>query len=137
CAAHLLGEGGVKWPAEHAICERFITHPTTPVHGMTGRNGRHYVWYPIGHQVLFVPAVALGEMLDARFPEPAQRFLDERGPLFGPFFWSRFVASFVSPLFAAGSIVLLLGIALRLGANRREALLAVACATLTTQFLPG
>ncbi len=84
-----------------------------------------------------MPAVAAGELLDRWFPSPAKRFAAERGPLFGGFFWSRFVASFLSPFCAAGSVALLLWIARALGAAPMDALIATGACVVATQFWPG
>lgn len=130
----LLADGSPTWSAEHAIADWISERK---LFGRTGVDGKQYVWFPIGHQALLVPCVAIGDWLQRRLPEPERRFHAERGELFGEFFWSRFVASFVSPLAAAGSLVLLALLARRLGASPRDALLATGIATLCTQFWPG
>jgi hypothetical protein len=108
-------------------------------YGRTGPDGRQYVWFPIGHQALLVPCVLLGELLADAFPQAEANYL-ERAPTlpeFREFYWTRVLVSFVSPLFAAGSIVVLLLLARELGASPRQSLFVVAFATLATQFLPG
>jgi hypothetical protein len=136
--AQLLADGAPTWPAEQAIVDRFVTDPDLPRYGRVGRDGRSYVWFPIGHQALMVPGIALAGQLDAAFPAVEARFRAQRNdPLFGEFFWDRFVLSFLSPLFAAGSVVCLLVLCLALGASLGPALLATAVAVLCTQFWPG
>ncbi|MEM7200699.1 MAG: glycosyltransferase family 39 protein [Planctomycetota bacterium] len=131
-----LGPKAPTWPAEHAVAH-LISKADEPMYGRTGRNGRHYIWFPIGHQALLVPAVALGEQLATWWPEAEQAFVAQRGPLFGAHFWSQFCASFVSPLAAAGAVIMLLVLARSLGASPGAALLAVASAVFCTQFWPG
>ncbi|MBK8980404.1 MAG: hypothetical protein IPM29_31265 [Planctomycetes bacterium] len=105
-----------------------------PRFGRVGRDGRGYTWFPIGHQALFVPAVAADGWLTRQWPEPAARHLAALGPGFGVLFWGKFVASFLSPLCAAGSFVLLAWIAARLGASSRRALVAAALGVFCTQL---
>lgn len=107
--------------------------------GLVGRNGRAYVWFPIGHQALMVPAVALGEWCARVFPAAEARLFEQKNgdELFGRFFWSRFFVSWLPIPFAAGSVVLVFLLARALGASARAALITAAFATLTTALWPG
>lgn len=134
---HLLERDAEHWDAEAAIVGE-ITSAGLPRYGRMGRDGKGYVWFPIGHQALMVPGVALAQILDGIWPEVEPRFRAAKDdPLFGEFFWERFVLSFLSPLFAAASVVCLVVLCLALGAPPRAALLATAVAVLCTQFWPG
>jgi hypothetical protein len=97
------------------------------------------VWFPIGHQALFVPCVAFGDACLQRWPQLEQRSTaaSARGPLLGAQFWPQFFASFLSPLAAAASVLVLIALCRRLGASPREAIGIVVVATLCTQFWPG
>lgn len=135
---HLLDEGETVWPAEQAIVGSFIEDPTLPRYGRMGVDGKGYVWFPIGHQALLVPAMALAAWCDSAWPDVEERFRAlKNDPLRGQFFWERFFGSFLSPLAAAGSVVGLLVLVLALGARPRDALLAVGVTALCTQFWPG
>ena len=126
------------WPAEQAIVDGYIRDPNLPRYGRIGLDGRGYVWFPIGHQALMVPGIALAQALDRAFPEVEKRFRETKNdPLRGQFFWERLVLSFLSPLFAAGSLIALILLCLGLGAPPRAALIASATATFATQFWPG
>jgi hypothetical protein len=110
-----------------------------PDFGMAGRNGRAYVWFPIGHQLLMVPCVAAGEALARAMPAPERHLFELKGGSeeFGRFFWSRLLVSFLPVPFAAGSVLLVFLLALRLQCTARGALLVAGVATLCTQFWPG
>jgi hypothetical protein len=132
----LLADGAPTWPAEHLVAS-LISDPALPRYGRTGVDGKHYVWFPLGYQALLVPCVAIGDVLARIWPAPERAYLAERGPVRGDLFWAGLVASFLSPLAAAGIVVVLLLLARTLGATPREALGVVAVAALSTQFLPG
>jgi hypothetical protein len=134
---HLLADGETTWPAEQAIVG-LIEDPTLPRYGRMGIDQRAYIWFPIGHQALFVPAIAIAGVIDSLWPDGEQRFRAAKNdPVFGQFFWSRFVASLVSPLAAAGTAIALLILALSLGARPRDAVLATIVTCMCTQFWPG
>jgi len=101
--------------------------------GRTGVDGRAYSCFSIGHQLLMLPCVALGEQLARWFPAPEVALAAARPPLLGEFFWTRFLVSFLPVVAAAGTVVVLLVLAHVLGATRREALLVAGVATLCTQ----
>ena len=105
--------------------------------GLTGRNGKRYIQYSIGHQAIMVPCIWVGEWLTSIWPEPAAAFLAEGGGVRGHYYWAQVLISFLSPLAGAASIVVLLLLSRALGAGARDSLLAVGAATLCTQFLPG
>jgi hypothetical protein len=136
----LRGDPGLEverpdsWPAERVIAGLIARGPDF---GMTGRNGKQYVWYPIGHQALLVPCVALGEVAGRLWPRPAQALLLRNGDVFGDLFWAQFFASFVPALAAAGSALFLFLIARTLGCTPRESGLVLLASTLCTQFWPG
>ncbi|MFO1053344.1 MAG: glycosyltransferase family 39 protein [Planctomycetota bacterium] len=136
--SELLRDGEPTWPAEQAIVRYYIEDPKLPRYGRRGIDGKDYVWFPIGHQALFVPAMALAALCDRLWPDVEQRYrAQHQDPLFHWFFWERFFASFLSPLAGAGTVVSLLILLLSLGSRPRDALIAVAVATLCTQFWPG
>ena len=129
-ALYLRGDSGLSVesmdvsPAEAELV-RFIS--STDQYGMVGRNGKTYVWFPIGHVYLMVPCVALGEVLADVFPEP-ERLLesksdDRMGLVWGQFFWTRLLISFLSPAFAAGSAVVVFLLARTLSLSRSHALM--------------
>lgn len=120
---------GERYVANRVIDQRWL--------GQAGRGGKAYVCLSLGHQLLMVPCIALGERLSEVWPEPEAELRRTRPPLFSEFFWSRFLISFLSPIAAAGAVLVMLGLALSLGASRREALLVTAVATLCTQFWPA
>ena len=126
----LQTEGADTWEAE-----RFIAG--SGQFGMRGANGKYYVWFPIGHQLLLVPCVALGDLLAGWFPEAEADYVERKGAVLGEFYWARFIASFLPAGFAAGSALMLLLICLSLGTSMCEALSITAIATLCTQFWPG
>ena len=133
----LLRDGEETWPAEQAIV-RLIEDPKLPRYGRRGIDGKDYVWFPIGHQALLVPAMALAQWCDQTWPEVEGRYRAGRNDeVFGQFFWERFFGSFLSPLAGAGTVIGLLLLALALGTQPRDALIAVGVATLCTQFWPG
>lgn len=141
-ALYLRGDSGLDAeapdasPAEKALVD-YIT--TTGQYGMVGRNGKHYVWFPIGHLYLMLPSVAAGELLAKLFPQP-ERILeseDRKGPVWGQFFWIRLLISLTAPAFAAGSAVLLFLLARTLALSTALALLVLMVTTLCTQFWPG
>lgn len=124
------------WALEHYLAG-IINDPNNPTYGRKGVGDRAYVWFPIGHQALFVPCVALGDAVEEVWPEPARASERALGEVFGVQFWPQFFASFLSPLAGAGMFVVLLLLACTLGASRRDALIATFVATICTQFWPG
>jgi hypothetical protein len=131
----LMAEGPDTWRAERAIAG---PEPGIPVFGKTGTNGKLYVWFPIGHQLLMVPCVALGELFDRWFPEVQADYEQRiRNELFNQFYWSRFFVSFLPALAAAGSTVMLLLLARALGCTMRSSLIIAAVVSLCTQMWPA
>jgi hypothetical protein len=136
--AEQLTEDVPTWPAEQAIVDGYIRDPNLPRYGRIGLDGRGYVWFPIGHQALMVPGIALAQVLDRTFPDVERRFRAQKDdPIRGQFFWERFVLSFLSPLCAAASLIALVLLCLGLGAPPSAALIASMTATFATQFWPG
>lgn len=141
-ALYLRGDSGLDdgapdaTPAEKALVA-YIRD--TGQYGMEGRNGKHYVWFPIGHLYLMLPSVALGSVLADLFPEPERLLESEtgKGPVWGQFFWTRLLISMTSPAFAAGSGVLLFLLARGLGLSIGLALMVMGVTTLGNQFWPG
>lgn len=126
----LRADAADGWEAERAIAAG--RH-----YGMAGRNGAHYLWFPVGHQLLLVPCVAAGELLARWLPGPEAALRARLGPLWGEMFWARFLASFLPVLAAAGAALMLHRIAHGILGTHREALLVMAVAVGATQFLPG
>lgn len=139
-ALYLRGDSGLSVehadasPAELALAAAINE---TKQYGMAGRHGEMYVWFPIGHVFLMVPCVVLGEELAEVFPEPERLLEAERGPIWGQFFWTRMLISFLSVGFSAGSAVVMFLIARALSLNTRAALLVMGVTALCTQFWPG
>ncbi len=133
--AESLPEGTPSWAVEYFVADQIAGDPARL--GRTGVDDLRFVWFPIGHQALFVPFVVVGDWLADRFPAVQERSDALRGELLGAQFWPQFLASFLSPLAAAGSVIMLLGLARTLGASARESLWIVLVATLCTQFWPG
>ena len=135
-ALYVRGDAGLQSSGEGTWAgERFIAQEG--LFGMTGANGKHYAWFPVGHQLLLLPCIALGELFAGWWPKPEAEYLARHGPVLGEFFWVRFLISFLPAIFAAGSAVMLLLICRSLGSSAREALGVTAIATLCTQFWPG
>ncbi|HLU39882.1 MAG TPA: hypothetical protein VK081_10885 [Planctomycetota bacterium] len=132
----LLREGPDVSVAERTLAE-WIASGSPTGFGMPGRNGKAYVWFPIGHQALMVPCVALGEACARAFPAPETRLIELEGEAFGAFFWSRFFVALLPIPFAAGAVVVVWLLARTLGASGRDALVVTAAATLATAFWPG
>ena len=141
----LLAEGA-RPPsvAEDFIARNWIDPDAGPdgakpasLYGMVGTNGRSYIWFPIGHQALLAPFVGLGDWLESVYPEPAERFEQARGPAFGDLYWTRFLASFLSPACMAGIFVLFAWTFRRVGATPWTALLSATLAVFATQLGGG
>lgn len=126
----LKAEGDDTWAAERYLAE-------TGLFGMPGANGKHYVWFPIGHQLLMVPCVALGDAFASWFPDAERDYEQRAGRVFGEFYWTRFLVSFLPALFAAGSTLMILFVCRLLGCGMGEALSVTAVSTLCTQFWPA
>ena len=128
----LLAEDPLLTPAERqAIAHSGQTLP--------GSGGKQYAQFAIGHQVLLVPCVALGEWCARRFPAAERELGSWHGddPAFGRHFFVRFFASWLPVPFAAGSAVLLFWLARTLGSSAREAGLVMLCVVAATQMLAG
>lgn len=121
--------------AHSLIGERLIRSATPPM-GMRGSNGAHYVWFPVGHQLLLVPAVAAGEALAGQLPEVERRLLAIEGPGYGDLFWVMFCASFVPTLCAGACVWVLFQLVLALGLSGRAALACALIVGIGTQFWP-
>lgn len=134
----LLAGGQSSWPAEQAIVGAYLEDPKLPRYGRMGIDGKGYVWFPIGHQALFVPAMALADLCARLWPDTEARFRELKAdPLRGQFFFERFFASFLSPLAAAGTVIALWLLLRALGVRAKDALIAIGVATLCTQFWAG
>ena len=125
--------------AETAITNLFIAHGSF---GMPAGDGHGaYIWFPIGHQALLVPAVAAGEWLDSVFPTPAARWRETRSPgyggVHGGLYGARFLGSFISPWFAGLGLLAVVSLARSAGRSRRDAILVGVLATVATQYWPG
>ena len=129
----LRASGEETWPAERAIAERIASG----TYGMIGADGLAYVWFPIGHQAAMVPCAALGAVLGRLFPEPERIYERARGPVWGQFWWTRFLVSLLPAAAAAGTVSVLVFFALGLGCTPRQALLVAAASSLCTQMAPG
>ena len=131
----LVADAENSWEAERQIAA--VIHATPPGYGMPGVNGKAYVWFPIGHQMLMVPFVALGELFAEWFPDAEAQYEARRGAMWGQFYWTRVWLSFLPALCAAGSTIMVLLIVHSLGCTGLSALWVTGAATLCTQFLPG
>lgn len=132
----LQRQGPTTTLAERTVAE-WIQTPGPPDFGMVGRNGKAYVWFPIGHQALMLPCVALGEWLASIRPAPEARLRQLKSEAFGELFWDRFLCSLLPIPFAAGVVVVVFLLARTLGLAGREAVLVAAASTLATAFWPG
>ncbi|MCA8974907.1 MAG: glycosyltransferase family 39 protein [Planctomycetes bacterium] len=157
-ALWLRGDSGLRstgrdpeWPGEEFIANLVIGAAAegTALYGKQGSNGLVYVWFPMGHIWLMVPAVAFGELLDRCFPGAETLFRETVAPgldgaaLFqspsyrdGHYVLDQALVAVLPAGFGAVSILLLFLIALGLGAKRRDALLSTAAIALGTQFFP-
>lgn len=146
----LTAEQGGDLLGERAAAE-FIRRKQNEGHrvnGKIGTNDRAYVWFPMGHVFLLVPFVAVGEALQATWPEAEQRFrakvaagaTDAELPrhetyLFGhPLLTQSLIAMVLPPACAATSLLLLLLIARALGASRRDAAIVAGSILVGTQL---
>ncbi len=132
----LLRAGPDTTLAERTIAD-WIHTPGAPDYGLVGRNGKAYVWFPIGHQALLVPCMALGDLFAQAFPAPQTQLVAMKGEVFGVLFWSRFFVSLLPILFAAGTVVVVYLLGRTLSLAVRPALLVTVVATLCTAFWPG
>jgi hypothetical protein len=112
--------------------------------GKIGTNDLAYPWFPVGHVWLLVPVVAVGDALAARLPTLDATFRERvaAGAVDGgmtsiiqgrPVVTQGLISLLVPPAAAASLLVLLLVIAARLGAGRRDALIAALSILLATQ----
>ncbi len=131
------GDPGMRADAERPAERWLAGQMADDTLGILGRNGLGYAQYPIGHQALLVPFVAIGQWLGERWPEPVRRYAELRGPVMGDEYWVRFCVGMSPALFAAGCFVLLVSLAMALGCRRAEALVVGIICTLCTQFWPG
>ncbi len=132
----LLAPDQETWRAERLIANA-IKDPAPPQYGRTGDNGRQYIWFPIGHQALMLPFVALGEFFAWCFPGPEEGLRAARDNEWGDYFWAQFFCSFIPAISAAVCFLLLFLIAAALGCSRIEALLVAMVSCFCTQFWPG
>lgn len=132
----LLAEGQEIWRSERIIAGA-ITDTDRPRYGRTGVNGKQYIWFPIGHQLLLVPFVWMGELFAGWFPGPEADLVAARDSEWGDFFWAQFFCSLVPSLAAAGSLVLLFLLGRAMSCTPGEAIRLSLVATLCTQFWPG
>ena len=137
-----LPEGTPTWRVEQQIAA-MIADPVQPRLGRTGADqDLQFAWFPIGHQLLMVPCVAIGEWMNSLAPDWDAASERWRGPVYGAQFWSQFLASFLSPLAGALAVLALLGIARTVGGSRggiseQGAVTVALVAAFATQFLPG
>ncbi len=127
---------GAAWAAEAGIAQHIAR---TGHYGMVGRSGLHYVWFPMGHVWLLVPAIAAGEALQRAFPavEAAYRQkVPEALYPHGQFVFDHALAALLPAAFGSASVVLLFLLALSLGCTRREALLCALAIGFGTQLFP-
>jgi hypothetical protein len=121
--------------AERILVRKIVEEKTL---GMPAADGDGvYVWFPIGHQALFLPAVALGALHDRLFPDLAASWDRSVQPLYRGIYGARFFASFVSPLFAALGLWSIVVLARALGRTRAQALGIAVLTCLATQFWPA
>lgn len=132
----LLRAGPDTWEAERYIAEQVHAAPDNGF-GVVGSEGRAYTFGSIGYQLFNVPFVVLGDLCTELWPEPEAQLRATRPPLFNELFWTRFWLSFVSPVAAAGSVIVLLLLGRALGAMPRQAVLVAGVAAACTQFWPG
>jgi hypothetical protein len=140
-----------EWVGERMISDEIARSSATgqPKYGMVGRSGLHYVWFPVGHEWLMVPAIAAGEALQRALPQVEQSYRDKtaRGVPgeqwhttdypHGQFVFDHALVAMLLPAaFGAGSILLLWWIARSLGCGGRDATIAAAAIGLCSQFFP-
>lgn len=112
--------------------------------GKVGTSGLAYPWFPVGHVWLLVPIVAAGDRLERAFPEVDARFRERvaAGAVDGgmtstiqgrPIITQGLISVLVPPACAGALLVLLVLLAQRLGAGRRDAAIAAAAILLATQ----
>ncbi len=145
------GDSGLRGPAQEPqwiseagiashIAERLREGEHT--YGKVGTNGLTYVWFPMGHVWLMVPSVALGDAVQATFPSLEERFRAASSASPDSYVFGEFVACHAAvamllpPMFGATSVLLLLLIALALGAAPRDAAWSTAAIALATQLFP-
>jgi len=133
----LMRAGLQTWAAERVIASDDPDDPSDLSFGMSGVNGKYYVWFPIGHQMLMLPCIALGELFAGWFPRAEAEYLRRNRAVFGEFFWSRFFVSFIPAVASAGATVMVLLLSLLLGCSGRQAMLVAVVTTLCTQFWPS
>jgi len=158
-ALWLRGDSGLRcshqapdWPGEAFLADYIVQRRAGEgvlFYGKQGKNGLVYVWFPMGHVWLMVPAVALGEAIAGIFPGVEDAFREKVAPGLddavllsnnsyrdGHFVIDQAVVALLPPLFGTVSILLLFLIALALGATRRDALWSTVAIAVGTQFFP-
>ncbi len=136
----LLQEGdGAEWLAEGLLAHHIVANAPNGL-GKTGTDGRHqYVWFPIGHVYLMVPAVAIGESLARWFPGTESAFHARATDHWyheGQFVLDQaMIATLIPPAVGASTILLLWLIARAFGCSGRQALLVAAAIECATQCL--
>ncbi|MBL8748964.1 MAG: glycosyltransferase family 39 protein [Planctomycetes bacterium] len=115
--------------------------------GKVGRDGRVYVWFPVGYVWLLVPFVAAGQVLENVWPAAETRYRSLAAPglpddqlansvsyLYGhPVLTQGLIALGMPAAFAATSLLLLLAIGRALGASWRDAMIAAGAIMAGTQ----
>lgn len=162
----LRGDSGMRLsaaaePLDERVIASVIAAGGGRTFGKVGKDGTHaYVWFPIGHVWLMLPAVAVGERLAAAFPGLEARYRAFTAPGIGDaqlqaeihsgatghaaanyrdghlVLDQGIVAMLLPPLFGATSLLLLLLLAQALGAGRRDALLTMLAIGFCTQLFP-
>ncbi|MBX3461927.1 MAG: glycosyltransferase family 39 protein [Planctomycetes bacterium] len=115
--------------------------------GKVGRNGRAYVWFPVGHVVLLAPIAGVGDRLEAAWPAVERRWREVAAPgadasqlrwsvtyVHGhPVLTQGLIALLVPPACGATLLLLLFVLARTLGAAPRDAGRAALAIGLGTQ----
>ena len=132
---------GAAWAAEGMVADHVAAQAAAGVHeyGKQGTNGLWYVWFPVGHVGAMVPAVALGEVLAAAFPQPEQAYRAAKGEALYPhgmFVFDHLLACLLPAAFGAASTLLLVAIGRALGAAARDAWASALVLLFATQLFP-
>lgn len=150
-ALWLRGDSGLRgpdqqpqWRGEAQIVAHISAEAAAGRHayGKRGQNGLTYLWFPMGHVWLMVPPVALGELLERKFPGVEQRFQQvaagsPQSIQFGQFVLSHaLLAMLLPPLVLTTALLLLFALGRALGASRVDAAIAAAAIACTSQLFP-